>query len=155
EGKPSFTPEFSGHGLHFNLAHSSDLAVIAIARRGPLGVDVERIRTVREVEDLVARFFCARENEQFQKLPEAERPGAFFNLWTRKEALLKATGEGIGHRLNQVEVSFLRGEPARLISISGDARTAAEWFLSAFAPADRFVGAVAIQSPELRIRCWR
>jgi len=75
---------------------------------------VERIRPIPDVEQLVARFFLPR-NAAFRALPEGQRPVAFFNLWTRKEAWLKAIGEGIASSLRLVEVSFLPGEPARLI----------------------------------------
>ena len=136
--------------IHFNLAHSGDLALLAITRVGPVGIDVERIREVKDAADLVARFFCARENELFQRLPAIEKPGAFFNLWTRKEALLKATGEGIGKALSEVEVSFLPGEPASLVSIAGDTDRAARWSLHELTPAAGYVGAVAIEAQNVR-----
>ena len=170
-GKPVLTEEFASAGIHFNLAHTGDLALAAITRIGPLGVDVECVRPVKDVDDLVARFFSPRENELFQKVPAVEKPAAFFNLWTRKEALLKATGEGITRSLRLVEVSFLPGEPARLLAISGDAKVAEQWEMREFAPAQGFVGAVAIQwgtsntqhptsniqsgKSELVVKCWQ
>ena len=154
-GKPEFAPGFDGRGLHFNLGHSEDLALFAVTKLGPVGVDVERIRVVKDVDDLVARFFSARENGLFQNLALSEKPSAFFNLWTRKEALLKATGDGITGGLNRVDVSFLPDEPARLLSMSGDAEKAARWSLRELSPADGFVGAVAIQEKNIQVRCWR
>ena len=106
------------------------------------------------MDDLVARFFSSRENERFQKLAANDKPPAFFNLWTRKEALLKATGEGIAGGLNQVEVSFLHGEPARLLSIAGDPSKADGWFLHNLEPASGFAGAVAVQGVCDTVRCW-
>jgi 4'-phosphopantetheinyl transferase len=152
QGKPALSPEFDPAQIHFNLAHSEDLALLAITRIGPVGIDVERIRQVKDAAELVARFFCARENELFQQLPASEKPAAFFNLWTRKEALLKATGEGIGKALSEVEVSFLPGEPARLVGIAGDADRAAQWRLHELSPAPGYVGAVAIQAPSVCVR---
>jgi 4'-phosphopantetheinyl transferase len=154
-GKTEFAPGFDGLGLHFNVAHSEDLALFAITRLGPVGVDVECIRVVRDVDELVARFFSVRENGLFQKLASSEMPSAFFNLWTRKEALLKATGEGITGGLDRVEVSFLPDEPAQLLAMSGDVESAAQWSLHELSPATGFVGAVAIQEKNIQVRCWQ
>lgn len=154
QGKPELEPKSNGDGLHFNLAHAEDLALVAITRAGPIGVDVECIRQVEEMDDLVAKFFSPRENELFRKVPTSDRPIAFFNLWTRKEALLKATGEGITRSLNLVEVSFLPDEPARVLNISGDSEKAKSWSLHALSPAPNFVGAVAIQTRESSFSCW-
>jgi 4'-phosphopantetheinyl transferase len=142
-------------GLQFNLAHSADLAVIAVANAGPLGVDVEELRPVKDAEELVARFFSTRESDLFQSLAPSQKPAAFFNLWTRKEALLKATGEGITGGLNRVEVSFLENEPARLLAIDGASEAAGQWTLSCFKPAAGFIGAVAIQARSAPVQCWK
>jgi len=117
-------------------------------------VDVEGVRPIKNVDELVARFFSPRENELFQKVPDGEKPAAFFNLWTRKEALLKATGEGITRSLNLVEVSFSPGEPARLVAISGDAEKAAEWSLRELSPATGYTGAIAIQARDVTVQGW-
>jgi len=100
-------------------------------------------------------FFSPRENELFQKVSNAEKPAAFFNLWTRKEALLKATGEGITRSLSLVEVSFLPGEAARLLAVSGDAEKAAQWSLRELSPATGFTGAIAIQARDVDAKCWK
>jgi 4'-phosphopantetheinyl transferase len=103
----------------------------------------------------VARFFSPRENEAFQKVADEVKPAAFFNLWTRKEALLKATGEGITRSLSLVEVSFLPGEPTRLLAIAGDTAKAAQWSLRDLTPAAGFTGAVAIQARGIDVQCWK
>lgn len=160
-GKPALTEPFANSGIHFNLAHTGDLALVAVTRLGPVGVDVESVRPIKNVDDLVARFFSPRENELFQKVPDNAKPAAFFNLWSRKEALLKATGEGITRSLSLVEVSFLPGEPARLLAIEGDEKRAAEWELRELTPANRFTGAVAVEEGTskieslLQIKCWK
>ena len=154
-GKPALAAEFASAGIHFNLAHSEDLALVAVTRVGAIGVDVECIRPVKEMDELVARFFSARETVLFQRLRPDEKAAAFFNLWTRKEALLKATGEGITRSLSLVEVSFLPGKPARLLAIAGDASKAAEWAVCELSPATGFVGAVAIKAENLTVQCGR
>ncbi len=157
-GKPALSPSRSGRGLHFNLAHSEDLALLAITSVGAIGADVESIRPVKDVDDLVARFFSPRESELFQKLPDKQKPPAFFNLWTRKEALLKATGQGITGSLSEVEVAFLPGEEARVLAMSGAPETATRWMLRELVPASGFVGAVAIETAGqvsiLSLKCF-
>ena len=154
-GKPGFAATFSGNGVHFNLSHSEDLALMAVTKIGNVGVDVECVRALKDMDHLVERFFSARENKLFQNVPAGEKPAAFFNLWTRKEALLKATGEGITRSLSLVEVSFLPGEPARLLAVSGDEVKAAEWCLRELEPAPGFAAAVAIQAGDVKVRCAR
>ncbi|HWC61759.1 MAG TPA: 4'-phosphopantetheinyl transferase superfamily protein [Verrucomicrobiae bacterium] len=150
-GKPALTGEFANAGIHFNLAHTGDLALAAITRVGMIGVDVESVRPIKNVDELVARFFSPRESKLFQKLSEDQKPAAFFNLWTRKEAMLKATGEGITRSLNLVEVSFLPGDMARVVAISGDAKAGERWCLRELWPAKGFTGAVAVEWETLNI----
>jgi 4'-phosphopantetheinyl transferase len=154
-GKPSLSDKTADPGIRFNLAHSENLALMAVVRGRDLGVDVERIRPIPDVEQLVARFFSPGENAAFRALPEDQRLVAFFNLWTRKEAWLKATGEGISQSLRLVEVSFLPGEPARLINIEGIQDEAARWHLLDLKPAVDFAAALACRSGETEVNCWR
>lgn len=154
-GKPSLAARGASSGLHFNLTHSENLALLAVTRAAPLGVDVEQIRMPADADQLVARFFSARENAAFQSLPAAQKPVAFFNLWTRKEAWLKATGEGIGYLLNRVEVSFLSNEPARLLALPDNSAPLTHWALHDLSPAPGFAAALAIAHPTARLHCWR
>jgi 4'-phosphopantetheinyl transferase len=152
-GKPSLRggdPSF-----HFNLAHCDDLAVLAVTRAAEVGVDVERVRPLKDADDIADRFFSRTESAGLKALAPAEKPSAFFNLWTRKEAWLKATGEGLSDSLNQVEVSFLPKEKARLVRLFGRTDELHEWTLRELAPASCFVGAVVTHTPNLEVTCWR
>ena len=155
-GKPGLAAEARSCGLQFNLAHSEALALIAVALDTPVGVDVERIRGLPDGEQLVTRFFSHREASDYRLLPEHQRTEAFFNLWTRKEAWLKATGEGIAHLLDQVEVTFRPGEPARLLSLSQGFPQPSDWSLFDLSPAPGFAAAcvVAGSRAEPECRCW-
>jgi 4'-phosphopantetheinyl transferase len=150
-GKPELAPEFALSRIHFNLSHSEDLALIAVTRNARVGVDVERTRPLEDAGELVARFFSARENAAFQSLPPEIKPTAFYNLWTRKEAWLKATGEGIGHLLNRVEVTFLPDEPARLLRLPAEYSKSGPWSLRATRPAAGFAAALAVNSILSRV----
>jgi 4'-phosphopantetheinyl transferase len=154
-GKPELSGPFTSNGLRFNLAHSEDLAVLAVTRLGPVGVDLEKILPLEDADDLVARFFSSRENASFQQLPNEQKAKAFFSLWTRKEAWLKATGEGIAHSLNLVEVSFLPDEPAKLLSLPQHLSQGLGWSLHSLYPAEQFAAALAVASESINLHCWR
>jgi 4'-phosphopantetheinyl transferase len=146
-GKPALTGEFP-EALHYNVAHSDDILLVAVTRVGAVGVDVEQIRPVSEADELVERFFSPRENALFKKLSPDQKSIAFFNLWTRKEAWLKATGEGIAHSLNRVEVTFLPGEAPELLALPQNSGSKNDWILRELIPATGFTGALAL--PNLR-----
>jgi len=133
-----------GGALRFNLAHTEGIGVLAVTQTGPVGVDVEQVRRLQEFSELVSRFFSAREAAEFSKLPWEQQPAAFFNLWTRKEALLKATGEGIAHSLDRVEVSFLPGEPARVLSLPAEPWAGGDWSLVELAILPGYTGALVL-----------
>jgi len=154
-GKPALAGTLDGRTLHFNLSHSDGLALFAVARQFPLGVDVERVRPIPEIDQIAEKFFSARESAMLNALPAEQKLEAFFNCWTRKEAYLKATGEGIADALAQIEVSLAHGPTAQLLSIAGDAREASFWSLLPLAPAPGFTGAVAVKASDLKLSCWR
>ncbi len=154
-GKPSVTQHPGARVLHFNLSDSAGLALVAVTRSAPLGVDVERIEPVRDMDGVAARFFSAREKATIDSLPEFRKAEAFFNCWTRKEAYLKATGEGISDSLPAVEVTLAPGDPPRLLGIAGDTQPAAQWTFSSVDPAPGFVGALAIRARGLKLSCWQ
>ena len=136
--------------LHFNLAHSEGVGLLAITQAGPVGVDIEQIRRLENFEGLVKQFFSPREAAAFSRLAPAEQPLAFFNLWTRKEALLKATGLGIGSLLHKVEVTFLPGEPASVLSLPAEHWSGCEWDLADLPLPPGYVGALALPARNLR-----
>lgn len=154
-GKPALSANTGASNPHFNLSHSEDLALLAVSHAGPLGVDLEAVRSLEDAGELVARFFSTGENEVFQALPSAHQPHAFYNLWTRKEALLKATGAGIGRLLNRVEVSFLPEEPAQFKRLPPQIGRSSEWELHALFPGRGYTAALATQARAAKILCWR
>ncbi len=139
--------------VHFNLSHSGDLGLAAFSLDGPIGVDVEAARSLADASDLVARFFSPREREAFERLPDYEKTAAFYRLWTRKEAWLKATGEGISESLHLVEVTFLPGQEARFSSLPPWASALGSWRLHALEPAAGFIGAAAVPNASKEVRC--
>jgi 4'-phosphopantetheinyl transferase len=154
-GKPSLAGLSSNEQIHFNLAHSEDLAVVAVSRIPVIGIDVERLRPMNDAEGIAERFFSARESKLLKSLPSDQKLTGFFNLWTRKEAWLKATGEGLGESLDQIEVSLRPGEPAWLLSIFNDVQAAEKWTLRELVPAPGYLGALAVPTNDFQAHCWR
>lgn len=141
--------------LKFNLSHSHELALYAITRNREVGIDIEHIRPVSDAAQIVKRFFSPQEQRIFCSLPPEQHIKAFFNCWTRKEALIKAKGEGLYHPLDQFSVSFAPGEPARLLHVENDPQETARWSLQELTPAPGYVAALAVEGHSWRLRCWR
>lgn len=144
-GKPALAAGGAA-GPHFNLAHSGELAVVALATR-ELGVDVEALRPFPRAERFAARFFASSEQQWLRATPEAERGDATLTLWTFKEAYLKAVGSGIAMPLAGVEVDPDR--PA-LLRVAGVAPAPGDWTLLGARLPGPAMAAVAIRG-----RGWR
>jgi 4'-phosphopantetheinyl transferase len=136
-GKPALDAT-GGAGLQFNLASSGKVALYAVTRQRSVGVDVETVRPLIDLTGLIARFFTPGETVLLAELTDLERERLFFAGWTRKEAYLKALGEGLSRSPNQVDVS-----PG---SDLGD------WTIETIVPLPGLVGAVAAPGSDWRIR---
>jgi 4'-phosphopantetheinyl transferase len=148
-GKPTLGYPYCPN-LYFNLSHSDGLALYAFAYGYELGIDVERIRPMEDAAGIVERFFAPGEKEVYRVLPPDAQLEAFFNGWTRKEALTKATGEGLTLSLTDFEVSLAPGDPARLIR----SNFAVKWSLHNLSPGSDFVAALAINADNVKLRGW-
>jgi 4'-phosphopantetheinyl transferase len=141
-GKPSLSNRFASTGLRFNVSHAGDVALVAVAYNREVGVDVEAIRDDFEFEPIAKNFFSALELEELLAIPHDVRPRAFFECWTRKEAFLKARGEGLSYPLNRFTVSFTHRERQK-IDIYDDPEELYPWGLCSFSFDGGYVGAVA------------
>jgi 4'-phosphopantetheinyl transferase len=153
-GKPQLAAPVAGRSLHFNLAHSEALVVYAVSRAQEVGIDVELIRPVREAEEIAAQFFSEGEFAKWHSLPNDRKTEAFFNCWTRKEACLKSTGQGIGGTLNQIDISFISGGPEPVPDTAKNSPVAAPWHIQALTPASSYAGALAVKHRPMHVTCW-
>lgn len=154
---PRGKPFLSGsEGPRFNLSHSGGLALLAFAVDRELGIDVERERPMPDAEDIARRYFSQREQEEILRLPREERGSAFFRCWTRKEAFIKATGDGLARPLDEFDVTLSPGEPARLLRVDGEPGAAHRFWLEDLRPAAGFAGALAVAGRPERVvrRAW-
>jgi 4'-phosphopantetheinyl transferase len=141
-GKPALLRRSGVRDLRFNVSHCEEVAVYAFAAGREVGVDVEAVRALEDADAIAARFFSAREYAQYRDLDASDRPLAFFNCWTRKEAFVKATGDGLAHPLDGFDVSLAPGEPARLLRLEQPAEQGLRWCMESFSPAPGLVAAV-------------
>jgi 4'-phosphopantetheinyl transferase len=141
--------------LHFNLSNSSEMALLGVNVEREIGVDIEKLREVHEMEQLAERFFSRREAPVLLALPEERKIEGFFNCWTRKEAYLKAVGTGLSAPLDRFDVTLEPGAPPRMLALEESAEKAASWSLCHLEPAEGYLGAFAIEVPELERSGWR
>jgi 4'-phosphopantetheinyl transferase len=155
-GKPSLgaSPP-AGSDLHFNLSNSHELALVGFARGVEIGVDVEHQKPMADLEQIAERFFSASERDALRQLPAHQKQEGFFNCWTRKEAYLKAVGQGLAARLDSFDVTLVPGEAPRMLTLEGDAARAARWFFQRFEPAPDYIGALAVEAAPPAVRTWR
>jgi len=129
--------------VRFNVSHSADMAVYAFTLGCELGVDVERLRELAELESIASRFFCAAETSELLSLSPELRGVAFFRCWTRKEAYIKAVGDGLSIPLDRFQVTLLPGDRSRLVHIDNDTQATLEWTLHDLDLATEYIGALA------------
>lgn len=153
-GKPFLPPEAGGDTLRFNLSHAGGLALYAVTLGRELGIDIEAIRPRVVQESVAERFFAPAEVAALRSLPPDQQPEAFFACWTRKEAYIKAKGEGLSIPLASFEVSLLPGEPAALHRTETDPEEAARWSLTTLDAGAGYAAALAVEGHDWRLRCW-
>ncbi len=153
-GKPALAGQEGPDGLRFNLSNAEDLALVAVARGRELGVDLENLREMPDGASIAERFFSAPENEVFRGVPPERRDAAFFACWTRKEAFVKAVGEGLSMPLDRFDVTLAPGEPARLLATRPDAAQVERWTLVEVDPGPGWVGALMAEGRGWGVRSW-
>ncbi len=141
QGKPFFD---SGNNVQFNVSHTDGLALIGVARDRRIGVDVEKIKPETEVGKLSERFFSERERLELRRLSGDELRAAFFRVWSRKEAYIKATGEGLSLPLHQFDVSIEARDHDALRATRPEAAEAERWMVSDVALRPGYAAAVAV-----------
>jgi 4'-phosphopantetheinyl transferase len=149
QDKPALETQDPSFPVNFNLSHSHGLAVYGFALAREVGVDVELIRPEFTGDDIAERYFSSRELTELRALPQDLRAEGFFNCWTRKEAYVKARGEGLQIPLKDFDVSLTPGKAPTLESVDSS-----RWSLRSFEPAPRYVAAVVAEGKDLKLLRW-
>ena len=153
-GKPELAEVADDFPLRFNLAHSHQIGLLAFTLNREIGVDVERARPLQYGPRIAERFFSPNEYAVWQAQELEERQDAFFRCWTRKEAYIKAVGEGLSYPLQQFDVSLTKDDPARILAIKGNEEEGRYWSVKELSPAPGYAAAVVAHGSDWSISCW-
>jgi 4'-phosphopantetheinyl transferase len=150
-GKPCIA---NNNFLQFNISHSQNLALLAFTKRFTIGIDVEFVNPEIEAKDIAVNFFAKNEIVSLHALPEKQQALGFFNCWTRKEAFIKAVGEGLSFPLDKFEVSLEPGKPAKLLATDWDPKAISKWSMYSMSPGENFVGCLVIEGIVDQVKFW-
>lgn len=153
-GKPHLAAGPARQDLQFNVSHSGELLLIAVTCGRALGVDVEQVRADIEVATIAACYFSPNEQAALAELAGTEQVDAFFDCWTRKEAYIKARGDGLSRPLDQFDVSLKPGQAARLLETRPDPAEAHRWHLAELDVGAGYKAALAVEGTGWTLRCW-
>lgn len=154
-GKPFLDAPVHGRSLRFSLSHSGNLALVAVCLGREVGVDVERVRPLEDLDGFVARYLSPQEREAIVRIPSTGRLRAFFETWTLKEAYLKACGDGLLRELDAFDVT-IGDVPSRLLVVRDRPGDAARWALQRVEVGTDFVAALAVEGQDWQLvrRNW-
>lgn len=150
-GKPALSLGNGFQPLFFNLAHSGDIVLFGVTHGRNVGVDVEMIREDLNFMELAEGQFSPMEFTALQATPEPRRAAAFFRCWTRKEAYLKARGEGLGFPLKQFSVAFGENEIPAVLWVSDDDKASKRWSVFDVLPSPSHAAAVVVEGRGLHL----
>ncbi len=145
KGKPAL--EADAH-IEFNMTHSGSLAAVAITAGCQVGIDLEQICPLPDLQQVAAGFFNSAEASEIMSLPASERERAFFSCWTRKEAYIKAVGDGLSSPLDDFRVTVLPNTPPRLIHLGNRADGIESWTLHDLCLAPDYAAALAYRDRQ-------
>jgi 4'-phosphopantetheinyl transferase len=152
-GKPRVEDSQEACNVSFNLSHSGELVLIAVAIDRDVGVDVEFIDNSVPYEEIASRFFSVNEIAALGALPQSLRPARFFNCWARKEAYIKARGRGLSIPLDSFDVWPIKGETATSVSIEKSTDTS-NWKIENLKIDSRYAAAVAAAGQDWKVAQW-
>lgn len=149
KGKPSLMPPA---GLFFNLSHSHEIALVAVAAHREIGVDVEWVRPLEDIRQLAKTCFSLSEYQAFSQAPPPHNLRVFFNGWTSKEAYIKAVGDGLSIPLDQFDVSMQPQQTSKLVCVAGHPEEAKQWTLREVPLGDEYAAAFAVRAGQVKVR---
>jgi 4'-phosphopantetheinyl transferase len=151
-GKPRLG---AAHGseLRFNLSHAAARGLYGFAVGREIGVDVENLRPLADMDALASTVFSPAEHEEWRSVPPGRRVEAFFAGWTRKEAFVKALGRGLDFPLGAFDVALTPDRPAALLRVTDEGGPASRWSMVAWTPEDGFVAALVAEARAVPVGC--
>lgn len=158
-GKPFLTGDPEHARVHFNLTHSGAQALCAVAEGTPVGIDLEVMRDLDDMASIMRTVFTPTEREAVESRPVADRRRGFFTGWTRKEAVVKARGDGLAYDVRHFSVTLAPGQPAGVVDFDDAPREAAYWWLVDIPVGSSCSAALAVRRPapseDWGVRLWQ
>ncbi len=154
-GKPSLSNYFKADKIYFNLSHSKGLVLYAMTRGRKVGVDVERVTSGIMDEQFISYVFSQKELSTIQSLPMDMRTNALFRSWTRKEAFVKALGQGLSYDLKRIDVSAALGEKSIISNQNCYAHSSCCWSLRDIELGPGYAGSIVLEGYNWALKCWK
>lgn len=151
-GKPSLQPELNEIGLQFNVSHSEHLGMFAFTKAHELGIDVESIQETSNLHEIIDMCFSDFEKEWFYKSEPGLQKELFYNVWTGKEAFIKAIGTGLSFPLKEIEFKINNNKKIEFQSIHGDLSYREKWNIFTSNPIPNFISSLVVENSGLKIR---
>ncbi len=137
--------------VKFNLAHSGGRAVYAVANNIDIGIDIEFMRELPDALQIAKRFFSEKEVDEFSEIREVDIRTAFFNCWTRKEAFIKAVGEGLSYPLKDFSVTLKPGDKPEILWIKDKAEEVKYWSLINIDTDENYISSLAVKAENVKV----
>lgn len=150
--KPSLEKGQNSMFLEFNTSHSASFVIVGLTIIAKIGIDIEILDRKSDLLELAKRYFAEAEFINLISLPKDLMIEGFYNCWTRKEAFIKAIGNGLSHPLDTFEVTLTPDEETRFLKIAGE--NVEEWSLINIEPHSEYVGAIAVNRKSNEVKCW-
>ena len=154
-GKPFVANFLNKLGVHFNLSHSEGYALFGFTCGREIGVDIEYIQIISEMEEIANHLFSIQERRILQTLSDKEKNAVFYNFWTRKEAFAKAVGTGLGQAFDKIDVSQCPGQPSLEMSQEVHSEKEPCWTIQDLKSVPGFAAAFAIEARNRPLHCWQ
>lgn len=142
-GKPELASP--PQNLQFNMSHSRDMVLVAVARGRRVGADIEHVDEPGDISRITARFLSPRDRVAIEQLPADRQREAFLRCWTRKEAYMKARGDGISRPLDDFDITTSEESSRARLRASGNPNESDAWELADVAAPRGFMAAIAVE----------
>lgn len=144
-------PFIEDHSIKFNVSHSGNYAVIAVTENNEIGIDIEFKREIADAKNIAVRYFSDDEMIEFLKMKDDKVKDAFFTCWTRKEAFIKAVGEGLSYPLSDFSVSFVNGSAPLIRKIYSNPDETKLWSLFNVNTEVNYVSSLAVKTDNAEL----